>query len=347
MDTTPNLSLPYLQANQSQKHVTLAESLQTLDAVIHIAVPDASSDTPPASPAEGERAVIGDSPTGDWSGHAGELAQYVDGAWRFHVPQRGWLCHVISSGRILVFDGASWLEPTLPDMTALFGINATADTTNRLTVSSPETLLTHEGDSHRLTLNRAGTGDHATLVLKTDYATDAEFGMAGTDGLVVKVANDAGTLKELWRGAVHPTSGSAQILIGTSTPIDDKAPIEIHNSGITAIFNREAASGGVMMGFHHQGVRRGLISVGAGGNTYMDGDPELVLRSEGTNRIHINADRVELEVPLKLDAVLSGALPDAATAGTGALLYLSSGGTVGLIYSDGSVWRRVADDSAV
>ncbi len=38
MPATPNLGLPYLAANQAQKHVTVNESLRLLDALIQISL---------------------------------------------------------------------------------------------------------------------------------------------------------------------------------------------------------------------------------------------------------------------------------------------------------------------
>jgi hypothetical protein len=38
MSSTTNLSLPYLASGQAQKHVTVNESLQRLDALVQLAV---------------------------------------------------------------------------------------------------------------------------------------------------------------------------------------------------------------------------------------------------------------------------------------------------------------------
>lgn len=48
-------------------------------------------DSPPGSPAAGYRVIVGDSPTGDFSGHAGEIAEWDDSAmvWWFTTPRQG------------------------------------------------------------------------------------------------------------------------------------------------------------------------------------------------------------------------------------------------------------------
>ena len=89
MPATPKLGLPYLAANQAQKHVTVNESLRLLDALIQIAVESAALATPPASPAEGQSWIVAAAPTGAWAGQAGKLAAWQDGAWVFHTPRDG------------------------------------------------------------------------------------------------------------------------------------------------------------------------------------------------------------------------------------------------------------------
>lgn len=109
MSTTPNLSLPYLEAGQAQKHVTHNEALRVLDAVTQLAVLAVSA-SPPAEPANGERHIVGASPSGDFAGHANEVAVYQDGAWVFLAPQPGWRAWRIDEEALLVWSGGAWSE---------------------------------------------------------------------------------------------------------------------------------------------------------------------------------------------------------------------------------------------
>ena len=59
MDDTPNLSLPYIMAAQSQKHVTHNEAIRALDAIVQLAVLDRDLTAPPGSPADGARYIVG------------------------------------------------------------------------------------------------------------------------------------------------------------------------------------------------------------------------------------------------------------------------------------------------
>jgi hypothetical protein len=49
---------------------------------------------------------------------------------------------------------------TTLENTPELGINATADPTNRLSVSAPATLLNHEGAGHQLKINKATCERH-------------------------------------------------------------------------------------------------------------------------------------------------------------------------------------------
>ena len=85
-----NLSLPYIHAAQAQKHVTHNEAIRALDAIVQLAVLDRDLTAPPGSPAEGDRYIVAEAPTGAWSGRAGDVAAFQDGAWVFLSPREGW-----------------------------------------------------------------------------------------------------------------------------------------------------------------------------------------------------------------------------------------------------------------
>ncbi len=104
MTTSPNLVLPYLAANQAQKHVTVNEALRNLDAVIQISVQSAALATPPLSPSNGQRWIVAASPTGAWTGQATKIAAWQDGAWAFYAPLDGWQAWDVATRRLLYWD---------------------------------------------------------------------------------------------------------------------------------------------------------------------------------------------------------------------------------------------------
>ncbi len=108
MPDTNLLGLPLLEAAQAQKHVTHNEALDRIDALVQLAVLSRTIATPPATPAEGDRYLVAAGPTGDWTGHAGELAYRSGGIWRFALPKAGWRLWVQAESLLLVFDGTAW-----------------------------------------------------------------------------------------------------------------------------------------------------------------------------------------------------------------------------------------------
>ena len=87
-NASARLGLPFLFTAQAQKEFYLNEALARLDALVHLAV-EGEADTPPASPADGEAWLIGSMPTGEWAGHAGEIACRQAGNWQFQAPLPG------------------------------------------------------------------------------------------------------------------------------------------------------------------------------------------------------------------------------------------------------------------
>ncbi|MBL1419135.1 MAG: DUF2793 domain-containing protein [Alphaproteobacteria bacterium] len=104
------LELPFLAAAQNQKHITLNESLSRLDIVVQLSVLTKSLTVIPSSPAEGERYIIADAATADWSGLDGLLAVYQDGAWHNITAKNGWKCWVEDEQKLYVFNGSAWQE---------------------------------------------------------------------------------------------------------------------------------------------------------------------------------------------------------------------------------------------
>lgn len=191
MDTTPNLLLPYIMPAQAQKHVTHNEALRSLDALVQLSVADRDLAAPPASPAEGARYIVAASATGAWSGHKDHIAAYQDGAWQFLAPNEGWLVWVCDEDVLVVWNAAAWVAAQgvmSVNPVALVGINATADTTNRLAVSAPASLFDHAGAGHQQKINKAAAAQTGSMLFQTAYSGRAEIGLTGDDNLHFKVS---------------------------------------------------------------------------------------------------------------------------------------------------------------
>ena len=211
MDDTPNLGLPYIAAAQSQKHVTHNEAIRALDAIVQLSVLDRDLSEPPESPVEGARYIIAASPTDAWADHAGDISAYQDGAWMFYAPREGWIAWVADEETAVVFSGSAWTILSAGEGGgegeggdggsgdgdfATLGINADADTTNRLAVAADATLLSHDGDDHRLKINKATATDTASMLYQTGFSGRAEMGLAGDDDFHFKVSADGTSWNE-------------------------------------------------------------------------------------------------------------------------------------------------------
>ena len=258
INDTPNLQLPYLIAAQAQKHVTHNEALRALDCLVQLSVLDQDLGTPPGSPGNGDRYIVAAAAAGAWTGKAARIAAWQDNAWAFYAPLTGWLAWVADEAKLVVYNGTGWVVSSAAlNPTPLVGINATADSTNRLVIASPASLFNHEGTDHRIKINKAASADTASLLYQSAFGGRAEVGLTGDDNLHLKVSTDGSA----WRDAL------------------------------------------------------------------------VLVAASGTPR---------------LPAAAKAALPSAASAGGGAVIYVpdESGGAV-LAFSDGTAWRRVTDRATV
>ena len=112
--TSARLALPLMQAGQSQKEVTHNEALATIDLVLQASVLSVGDDAPPAAPGPGECWIVGAAPTGDWAGHAGAIAGWTDGGWRFAAPVEGMVAWNAADAGTVRHSGGQWSNGVLP-----------------------------------------------------------------------------------------------------------------------------------------------------------------------------------------------------------------------------------------
>jgi hypothetical protein len=216
MSSTPRASIPLLSASQAQKHVTHNDALIELDALLCCRVLDRDLSTPPGSPADGDAYLVHASPTGAWTGQAGNIAYCVDGAWRFAAPFEGLSLFVADEVTMLVYHSGSWqswVQVLSFQNLAMLGINTTADITNRLAVKSAAVLFDNIGNGVQTKLNKNAAADTASLLYQTGYSGRAEIGLTGDDDFHFKVSSDGAT----WYGALTlaRASGQAQLTAGS------------------------------------------------------------------------------------------------------------------------------------
>lgn len=186
--------LPLIQPSQAQKDVTHNAALAVLDVLVQTSAISRTLTAPPGGVVAGACYIVANGATGDWLGQDRTVAVYSGSFWDFYIPKTGWRVWLEAETTEAVFDGAVWT--TSADRTervAALGISATADDTNRLTVSADATLLTNAGAGHQLKINKAHSADTASLLFQTGFSGRAEMGNVGNDDFVLKVSANGTT----------------------------------------------------------------------------------------------------------------------------------------------------------
>ena len=316
MSASHNLKLPFVQAAQAQKHVTVNESLEAIDLILQLSVRDKDLPEPPAAPEEGARYIVPAGAAGAWAGRVGTVAVFRHGVWTFLDARTGCLYTRTGAGwtpvaggsgpgvvaatlldrqlsidvdgsaatvdlsPLATADASAIVSGTLADdrlpatisgkrfvsvaeqsfSNAVFGGaglhvsvadngnaylagafapdafdtgarltwdraaggwrfegemaaggvgvgGARPDGSNRLAVASPAVLFGHAGSDVRVAVNKAGSGDTASLVFQTGWSGRAEFGLSGSDDFSVKVLSDGA----LWRTALDVDAATGRI----------------------------------------------------------------------------------------------------------------------------------------
>ena len=190
-----------------------------------------------------------------WAGKSDKIAAFQDGAWAFYAPKDGWIAWVASENILIVYNSGSWSpvstgggggggvtdhgmltgladDDHLQYLTAsrgdarytpidpvTVGVNATADMTNRLALSSPASLFNHEGNGHQVKINKNSASDTASFLFQDGFSGRAEIGLTSDDDFHFKVSPDGSAWFDSIRidratGKVSfPASGGARELL--------------------------------------------------------------------------------------------------------------------------------------
>lgn len=191
MEFTNNLKLPLLVPNQSGKEFTHNEALIIIDNMLHSAIL-AVANEPPPEPSVGDRYLVGESPTGEFSNRENKLAFY-DNGWRFVDPFPGQLLWNRALSKLYVSSGAgTWSEAVVDTST---GEETAFDSNFSFTDPQSGDIVIYDGDRF--------VNDATALA-----------GIATTD-----LANITATAKSSVCGLSMPSSRTLSLTVGASGSI--------------------------------------------------------------------------------------------------------------------------------
>lgn len=111
---SPLLGITSIEAQQDLANVRANEAFAQLEAFAFLtSIKDRDLATPPGSPANGDRYLIAASPTGVWTGQAGKLTVYINGAWKFYTAREGLRSWIEDENKEIRYDGSAWQEVAL------------------------------------------------------------------------------------------------------------------------------------------------------------------------------------------------------------------------------------------
>ncbi len=162
MPDTANLALPYMEAAQAQKHVTHNEALAQLDACVQLSVLARGLAAPPTNAPRGARYIVAGFPSGDFVGHADEIAYRDEAGWRFAKPQVGWLAWVQADDAPFIFHDGMWtrfdVKIASPSTLRLAGLGAPVEVVAaRALASGDEGRVLSVNSANALTLSVPAT----------------------------------------------------------------------------------------------------------------------------------------------------------------------------------------------
>lgn len=212
MTNTNNLNIPLVVQSQAQKEVTINQAISMLEALQNRGVVDKDLSSPPLSPAEGDAYIVSATATGAWAGKENNVA-YYNGVWKFIAPNEGLIIWVNDEGKIYYYSGSAWVaySDNLNNI-AMLGVNDTADSTNKLSVSSDAILFSHNGTDIKTKLNKNSSGNTASFLFQNTFSGRAEFGLVGDDDFTLKTSADGSAWTNSFKAS--KTDASVDFLAG-------------------------------------------------------------------------------------------------------------------------------------
>lgn len=244
VDNSPNLSLPYLLASQSQKHVTINEALNIIDGVLMLCVKSRNLASPPSSPNDADRYIIGANASQAWASKSGQIAVYQNLGWAFMNPKPGFIAFCEDEEIFLSYNNQAWspISTNIGDIqnAQFFGLGTTADANNPLAAKLNKALFSAKYASEngngdiQLTLNKESQSKKAAILFQTNWSGRAEFGLNGNDSFGLKTSSDGANWNEVFTAETQTNRLS---LFGINMPPQTVGENDFIKQGIDYFFH--------------------------------------------------------------------------------------------------------------
>lgn len=140
--TTPRLGAPEIATSQANKEETFNEGIRYIEQGSgHFIIKDRDLATPPGSPADGDAYLVAASPTGAWSGHAGDIAFYLNTSWEFINVIEGFTLWINDENKFLAATSSSTFQE-FETSAGVPSINAQTGTTYTLALGDANNIVT-------------------------------------------------------------------------------------------------------------------------------------------------------------------------------------------------------------
>ena len=115
-ETTRNVSIELMEANEAMPHITINDFMYKSDVFLFAGLSDYPVSASPVvvSATDGDLYIVPTGGEGDWSGKDGQLAYLQDSAWKFVEPATGFMVNAPEAGaselRLLGYNDSIWSQ---------------------------------------------------------------------------------------------------------------------------------------------------------------------------------------------------------------------------------------------
>jgi hypothetical protein len=142
------------------------------------------------------------------------------------------------------------------------GVNATADTTNRLSVNSAAVLFNHAGAGTQIKVNKNASGDTASYLFQTGFSGRAEFGTIADNDFTLKTSPDGSAFTTAL--IADNSTGAIRVSVNLRPSANDGAALGTTTVGWADLFGATGFTWNIANGNWLATHSSGIVTVGTG-----------------------------------------------------------------------------------